>query len=228
MYTAPVDADEATGDSLSLYHVTCVPKLFVQPLDPNSQESHLIFRSWLRPTKSDGNRESMGTFVREQAVIVAACHGIPLALAMTAGFLSKFQGTWEALAGAIEDSPSGEETIERIMRILQSRGGSRFLSQLRAIATLRHGVWVSLFTLADLHHWHILNGDAITKLNSSICDFQWITQRLQRDGLIGVVTESSLAVSAKEGRWNNTEAESLQLILTAILGTAKLRKYEGL
>ena len=150
MYTAPVDADEATGDSLSLSHVTCVPKLFVQPLDPNSQESHLIFRSWLRPTKSDGNRESMGTFVREQAVIVAACHGIPLTLAMTAGFLSKFQGTWEALAGAIEDSPSGEETIERIMRILQSRGGSRFLSQLRAITAHPHGVPVSLSTLADL------------------------------------------------------------------------------
>lgn len=151
LYTAPIHHDERIGETLVLKKVACIARLRVVPLSPHSHDAHNIFKSWLRATDADTDHDA-GTKKRmdQRDVIVSACHGLPLSLAMTAGFLSKFSDSWETLAAAVKGSPSGEETIRRILMVLLKRGGPKFEAQLRAITCLPQGVWISLSALADL------------------------------------------------------------------------------
>ena len=324
LYTSPVDGDELTGDILSLRRVTCIAKLPVGPLEPTSNEASMIFRSWLTKTQSEESQQGSLKHVKDQATIISACHGVPLPLAMSAGFLSKFPASWQFLASALAGSHSGEETIFRIMRILHAKGGPRFEAQLRDISCLPQGVWVSLSALADVWgmdyrsvktsarrlgrmafaeyrlgdssddsrvrfhwhilrfckriatpanerdanrkmlnniyrcrtnnlkprlkadflpwwsgcitdkyicrrlHWHISRADTLDRLYELICDYQWVCQRLERDGLLGIISEYTMGISSEEENGNVTEAEGLQYVLIALQEVAKLRKSEGM
>lgn len=153
LYTCPVDYNPTVSNDDEMLlsdNITIVSKLFVKPLQPNSSEAKTIFRSWLTRTQSDQSRQGSLRHIKDQATIIQACHGLPLGLAMSAGFLSKFHSSWQFLATSLVGSLSGYDTVTRIMRILQTKGGPRFESQLREIACLPQGVWVSLSALADI------------------------------------------------------------------------------
>lgn len=325
LFTAPVDEDDRTGETLSLSRVNSYAKLFVEPLEPNSYEAHAIFRNWLSTSKSTDASESLTAHLKEQTRIVAACHGLPLPIAMSAGFLSKFPGDWHILAETLVLSKSSEETIATIMSLLLKKGGARLEKQLRAIACLPYGVWVSLSALADLWgmdyrliklsarrlgrlcfgeyrlgdssdesrvrfhwqilkychkvtnpaeitavnckmlanvarrktangktnrlksdyspwwaacvtdkymcrrlHWHMARANSMAQLNDLICDFQWICQRLERDGLLGIHNEFKLATAYEERVGNSAKALGIQQVFLAIQKASKLRKYDSL
>lgn len=323
LYTSPADSDEPSADILSLEKVTCISRLFIGPLESRGSESKTIFRSWLTKTQSE---ESYDTTKRTQdrLSIISSCHGLPLALAMAAGFLSKFYSSWSFLAHSLLGTLSGEETIFRILTVLKSKGGVYFESQLRDIACLPQGVWVSLSAIADLWgmdyrsiktsarrlgrmafaeyrlgdssddsrvrfhwhilqfcrrcvtpmdqkasnrkmlasvyrrrlqnlkprskadylpwwagcmtdaymcrrlHWHIFKSDAVSSLRELICDYEWICQRLERHGLLGVISEFNLAIASEKRQQQPKEATGLQSVLAALREAAKLRKEEVL
>lgn len=325
LFTAPVDEHDRTGESLSLTKVNSYAKLFVEPLEPNSYEAHAIFRNWLCKNKLTDAPESLTAHLKEQTKIVAACHGLPLPISMCAGFLSKFPGNWQTLVDALLPSKSPEETIATIMSLLLKRGGARLETQLRAMACLPYGVWVSLSALADLWgmdyrlikmsarrlgrlcfaeyrlgdssdesrvrfhwqilkychgitnpaeimamnskmltnvsrrktangksnklktdfspwwvacftdkymcrrlHWHMSQANSMPKLSDLVGDFQWICQRLERDGLLGIHNEFKMAMASEERAGNFTEVLGGQQVFLAIQEAAKLRKYNSL
>lgn len=323
----PVRGGEPGGsDPLSMANVMCVAKLFVKPLEPASHEAGIIFRSWLTKSQSDQSRDGSLRHAKEQVTIVDACFGLPLPLAMTAGFLSRFHNSWSFLATQLASSKSPQDTIFRILHILLQRGGAKFRAQLKDIACLPCGVWVSLSTLADVWgmdyrtvkmsarrlgrmafaeyrlgdssddsrvrfhwhllqfsntlaseqdvklahrklianisrrrsasqhlkqrfktdylpwwsgcvsdkyicrrlHWHISGAEALATLKDLICDYQWVCQRLERDGLLGIISEFLVALSAEEKDGCDVEVVGLKHVLSAIQQAASLRKSEGL
>lgn len=155
LYTAPLDEEGEEGahtgaNQPSSESITCISKLHVRRLDPSGQEALAVFRNWLTKSASDESRDGSLKHATDQNAIISRCHGLPLALAMAGGFLSKFHNSWNALSAALSASSSADETIFRIMRLLHVKGGARFEQQLKAIGSLPHGMWVSLSALADL------------------------------------------------------------------------------
>lgn len=155
LYTAPLDDDDldeacvVADESLSQY-ITCVAKLHVRRLDPTGQEATAVFRNWLTKSASEQSRDGSLKHATDQKTIINRCHGLPLALAMAGGFLSKFHNSWSPLATALSASSCAEDSIYRILRLLHIKGGTRFEQQLKAIGSLPQGMWVSLSALADL------------------------------------------------------------------------------
>lgn len=327
LFTAPVDDYDRTGETLSLANVNACAKLFVEPLEANSLEAHTVFRNWLNAGKgTEGGAGDLKGHQKEERSIVGACHGLPLPLAMAGGFLSKFHGNWEGLAAELVGSKSAEETVGKIMKLLLRKGGSKLETQLKAIACLPMGVWVSLSVLADLWgmdyramkvsarrigrlafaeyrlgdssdesrvrfhwqilkycqdianaaevksgnrrmlanvvrrkaasgkpasrlktdytpwwaacvtdkymcrrlQWHMTKGCAVAKLGELICDYQWVRQRLEKDGLLGVQDEFKTAIHVAEKSGNSAEALGIQYVLMAIQEAAKRRKLDCL
>lgn len=156
LYTAPVEAhvydtdNSNNGSDNTSKPVTCLATIDVRRLDPDGSEAASVFRNWLTKTASDESRDGSLKHVTDQNMIVSRCYGLPLALAMAGGFLSKFLNSWTALAASLASSPSCDETIMRIMRLLHTKGGLRFEQQLKAIGSLPTGTWVSLSALADI------------------------------------------------------------------------------
>lgn len=153
LYTAPVEAhvcdpDSQNDDTSKL--VSCVATIDVQRLDPSGTEAMSVFRNWLTKTASEESRDGSLKHPTDQNMIITRCYGLPLALAMAGGFLSKFHNCWSALAASLASATTCDETIFRIMRLLHTKGGLRFEQQLKAIGSLPSGMWVSLSALADL------------------------------------------------------------------------------
>ncbi|CAN8063442.1 unnamed protein product [Agarophyton chilense] len=148
LYTTPHAIDD--NDQQQLLNASCVAKVVVHPLPPRAPEASLMFRAWLPKSTSAASSSADFVHINEQDQIVRACHGLPLALSMSAGFLSRFPAHWSTLAAAVSSSESGNETVFRVLGLLRDKGKERFERQLRDIACLPEGVWISLSALADL------------------------------------------------------------------------------
>lgn len=324
LYTSPIDEDEKIGETLSLQNVACVARVPMTALPSMSPDAYEIFKGWLKANDSDTVDTPSDERAGQRDLIVKACHGLPLPLAMTAGFLSKFPDCWDEVTKVVEGSPCGDETIKKLMAMLLKKGGPKFQAQLLAITCLPRGVWVSLSALADLwgvdhsainlkarrlgrlafaeyrlgdssdesrvrFHWHILrychdmtstaditaanrkllsnvsrrkvaNGKprrksdyvpwwgacmsdkyirrrlhwhmaravSMGKLSDLICDFQWVCQRLERDGLVGMGIEFRLGIAAEEREGKTSEAQGIRRMLVAVQEASKLRQAERL
>ncbi len=135
----------------------------LSPFVPASEESSHVFDSWVhsQPERTDDEKRRLQVL---KAMILAACHGLPLALAMAAGSVSKSNEAWERVAAtlAAEATPSQDETpveaqeiaatstVTLLLDELLDRGDVRLGRQMRALAALPRGQWVSLKTLANL------------------------------------------------------------------------------
>lgn len=329
LYTAPTKDDDEGGSTVLAHgdvdlseFANCAASLSVKRLDASGHEATTVFRNWLTKSASEQSRDGSLKHATEQNSIINLCHGLPLALAMAGGFLSKFHNSWASLAAALSESDTAEETISRIMRLLHAKGGVRFEQQLKAIGSVPHGMWVSLSALADLWgtdyrsiklsarrlgrmafgeyrlgdtsdesrvrfhwhvseyctrvtnvederaanrrlltnvcrrrsgstkgsekieylpwwsgmvsdkylcrrlHWHMARGDALHSLNELICDYQWVCHRLEKDSLLGIMTEMRLAMHAEGKCGRQREVEGIGLIADAIKEAAKMCNEE--
>eukprot|EP00178_Gracilaria_changii_P000433 TRINITY_DN1051_c1_g1_i1.p1 TRINITY_DN1051_c1_g1~~TRINITY_DN1051_c1_g1_i1.p1 ORF type:complete len:1147 (+),score=171.65 TRINITY_DN1051_c1_g1_i1:203-3442(+) len=147
LYTAPYSTGD---DQYQLLQASCVAKVGVRPLPPNAPEASLMFRAWLPKSMSAASSSADFVNADDQDAIIRACHGLPLALSMSAGFLSRFPNDWSTLASALFSSESGDDTVFRVLGLLRDKGKERFEHQLRDVACLPEGAWISLSALADL------------------------------------------------------------------------------
>ncbi|PXF40480.1 hypothetical protein BWQ96_09803 [Gracilariopsis chorda] len=147
LYTSPNDLH---CDQPNVITSSCVATVRVNALSPRDRENHLMFRAWLPKSVSTSSCSPDFIHADHQQVLIQACHGLPRALAMSAGFISRFPNDWALLAATLASSTSGDETVFRILKMLQAKGKQRFENQLRDIACLPEGVWISLSALADL------------------------------------------------------------------------------
>lgn len=133
----------------------------IQPFPPDSEDSSLLFDSWLHSQPKLNEEDKMRVNALKQ-VILAECRGLPLALAMAAGSVSKSPEAWDSVAGALlnaaelRDEQDDSETLDAsgtvtaLLDELLDRGDTRFAAQLQALAALPRGVWISLKTLSNL------------------------------------------------------------------------------
>lgn len=332
LYTCPCEDNfdkKSESDLLNIdiptsEFINCVAKLPVRRLDTNGQEAMSVFRNWLTKSTSEESRDGSLKHLTDQSNIIHSCFGLPLALAMAGGFLSRFHNSWSALATALCTSENADDTIFRILRLLHVKGGARFELQLKAIGSLPHGMWVSLSALADLWgtdyrtirtsarrlgriafgeyrlsdssdesrvrfhyhvikycaritteddeceanrrlltnlsrrksksgkssnkidylpwwsgivtdkylcrrlHWHILrsDGDSPHTINELICDYQWVCHRLEKDCLLGLMTEFKQAMLAANRLGQDEEYQGVARITTVIREVARLRYEE--
>ncbi|KAI0567685.1 WD40-repeat containing protein [Gracilaria domingensis] len=147
LYTAPHGVED---DQYKLLNASCVAKIGVRPLPPNAPEASLMFRAWLPKSMSAASSSTDFVHANELDEIIRASHGLPLALSMSAGFLSRFPADWSTLASTLSSCKSGDDTVFRVLGLLRDKGKGRFERQLRDIACLPEGIWISLSALADL------------------------------------------------------------------------------
>lgn len=314
LFTAPT---ACVGDDVVLGDAVAVMKTVeLRPFDVGGQESLGVFRKWVK--SSHESKEAM-VHANEEKSIVNNCHGLPMCLAMAGGFMSKFNDSWALLAATLEGSNHGEDTISRIMGLLLKKGGQKLEAQLKAVASLPVGVWVSLTALADLWgmdyqlirasarrlgklafaeyrlgdstdegqvkfhwailkychglatvedildanrrimtnirrrkkmygssnkrdrdgtawwgncqndkytcrrlHWHVARADTVPRLRELVGDYQWVSERLHRDGLLGVHLEFKLAMSTEEQADQRDEAFGMHRVFLAINEAMKL------
>lgn len=299
-------------------------KIQIPPLDSGTQEAVTVFRNWLTKSAADESRDGSLKHATDQSNIIRKCYGLPLALAMSAGYLSKFHASWGSLADVLGQSKNADETILSILSLLHTKGGVRFEQQLKAIGTLPQGIWVSLSALADLWgtdyrtiklsarrmgrmafgeyrlsdtsddsrvrfhwhimqycrritrrsdekeanrrlltnvcrrrgnegkslekvefvpwwgavvtdkylcrrlHWHMARGEALQSLNDLICDYQWVCHRLEKDSLLGVLTEFRLALTTENEGGRENEVDGVRNVMVAIQEVARLRRNEAI
>lgn len=149
----------------SLHNAAIAFEVEIQRFMADSDDNCMLFDSWMHGQLEDHDRARVDAL---KQVIINECRGLPLALAMAAGSISKSVDAWDTVAEALISARKDEDddgdgdgydpsaTITALLDELLERGDFRFGAQMRALASLPRGAWVSLRTLGNL--WDVDDG----------------------------------------------------------------------